>query len=212
MSGTLVVIAKAPRPGRSKTRLCPPCTPQQAAALAEAALRDTLAAVSAARTDRRLLVLDGPPGPWLTDGFDVVAQRGAGLDERLAEAFEDAGDRAFLVGMDTPQLLPRHLEAGLAALHHADAALGRALDGGYWGIGLRSPDRRVFERIPMSEAGTADAQLARLEDLGLHVAPLPKLRDVDTIDDAVAVAREAPRSRFAAALADLGHHVTRAAA
>ena len=204
MNRTLVVIAKAPRPGHSKTRLCPPCTPAQAAALAEAALRDTLAAVAASVADRRLLVLDGQPGPWLPDGFDVVAQRGDGLDQRLAAAFAEAGDGAFLVGMDTPQICASRLEAGLAALRHADAALGRAPDGGYWGIGLRRPDRRVFEGVPMSEAGTGDAQEARLASLGLRVAALPRLRDVDTIDDAVAVARDAPRTRFAATLAALG--------
>lgn len=57
----LAVIAKAPVAGRVKTRLCPPCTPQQAAALAGAALQDTLAAVAATPAHRRVLVLDGEP-------------------------------------------------------------------------------------------------------------------------------------------------------
>lgn len=59
----LLVIAKEPRPGRVKTRLTPPFTPQEAAELAEAALADTLAAVAAAPAARRVLVLDGAPGP-----------------------------------------------------------------------------------------------------------------------------------------------------
>lgn len=62
---TLLVIAKEPRPGRVKTRLTPPFSPRQAAALAEAALVDTLLAVAAAPVRRRVLVLDGTPGPWL---------------------------------------------------------------------------------------------------------------------------------------------------
>ena len=80
---TLAVIAKAPVAGRVKTRLCPPCTPQQAAALAEAALRDTLAAMAAVgetaagRTVRRAIVLDGAPGAWHRDER-IVAQRGDG--------------------------------------------------------------------------------------------------------------------------------------
>ena len=102
----VLVIAKAPVPGRSKTRLCPPCTPEQAARVAEAALGDTLAAVLATPGIRPVLALDGAPGPWLPPGFDVVPQRGVGLDERLACAFEDAGGASFLVGMDTPQLTP----------------------------------------------------------------------------------------------------------
>ena len=201
MSGTLIVIAKAPRAGHSKTRLCPPCTPQQAAELAAAALGDTLDAVAAARADRRLLVLDGAPGAWLADGFDVVPQVPGGLGDRLAAAFAHVDGPAFLVGMDTPQVAPADLEAGLRALRTCDAALGLAPDGGYWGIGLRRPQPGAFDGVPMSEDDTGAAQLARLDALGLHVAELPQLRDVDTIDDAVAVAEQAPLTRFATALA-----------
>src|SRR4051812_46906716 len=115
MGATLIVIAKAPVPGRVKTRLCPPCTPRQAAALAEAALCDTLHAGLAARAARRVLALDGAPGPWLPAGYEILPQRGDGLAERLANAFADVDGPAFLVGMDTPQLEPHILDAGLAA-------------------------------------------------------------------------------------------------
>src|SRR5690606_12164251 len=108
---TLLVIAKEPRPGRVKTRLTPPFTPGQAARLAEAALTDTLHAVAAAPALRRVLVLDGSPGPWLPPGFDVVPQGTGGLDERLADAFAPCGGPALPLGLDTPQLTP-----GLPAL------------------------------------------------------------------------------------------------
>ena len=131
------MIAKAPVAGRVKTRLCPPCTPAQAAELAEAALRDTLdAAARATRAGRRVIALDGTPGAWLPAGFEAIAQRGDGLAERLAAAFADVGEPAFLVGMDTPQLTPELLDAGLDAVADGDCAFGAALDGGYWGIGL----------------------------------------------------------------------------
>jgi rSAM/selenodomain-associated transferase 1 len=197
----LLVIAKAPVPGRAKTRLVPPCTPAQAAALAAAALADTLAAAArAARAGRRVLVLDGEPGPWLPAGFEVIPQRGGGLAERLAAAFEDAGAPAFLVGMDTPQVTPALLDAGLAAVERTDAAFGAALDGGYWGIGLRRADAAVFRGVPMSADDTGAVQRARLDALGLATATLPPLRDVDAIADARAVAADAPGSAFAAAL------------
>ena len=203
---TLLVIAKAPVPGRVKTRLCPPLDPEQAAALAEAALSDTLAAVAAAPARRRVVVLDGAPGPWLPPGFEVLPQRGDGLAERLATAFADAdadaGQGALLVGMDTPQVTPALLERGLRALAApgTGAVLGDALDGGYWAIGLREPDPRVFAGVPMSADDTGSVQRARLEALGLRVADLPALRDVDTFEDARTVARLAPGSRFAAAV------------
>jgi rSAM/selenodomain-associated transferase 1 len=201
---TLLVIAKSPVPGRVKTRLTPPCTPEQAARLAGAALGDTLAAVGRAdRAARRLLVLDGAPGPWLPRDFEVVPQCSGGLAARLAAAFEAAAGPAFLVGMDTPQVTPALLDAGLAALERADAAFGPALDGGYWGIGLRRPDPGVFRGVPMSEPSTGAAQRCRLAELGLTTTTLPTLRDVDTVADALAVASEAPDTRFAATLATL---------
>jgi uncharacterized protein len=199
---TLLVIAKSPAPGRVKTRLTPPCTPEQAAQLAGAALSDTLAAASRTRRAARLvLVLDGAPGAWLPRDIDVVPQRGDGLAARLAAAFQAAGGPAFLVGMDTPQVTPELLDAGLDALEHADASFGAALDGGYWGIGLRRPDPAAFRDVPMSEPSTGAVQRVRLAELGLRTAVLPPLRDVDTIADARAVAAAAPHSRFAAALA-----------
>jgi rSAM/selenodomain-associated transferase 1 len=201
VSATLLVLAKAPRPGRVKTRLCPPCTHVQAAALARAALEDTLAACDvAAAGGRRVLALDGRPGAWLPVGWDVIPQRGDGLAERLAAAFADAGGPAFLVGMDTPQVAPAALADGLRALERADAALGPATDGGYWSIGLRAPDPAVFAGIPMSRAHTGAAQRARLAKLGLRTVDLPPLRDVDDIAAARAAAAAAPETRFAAAL------------
>jgi len=201
----LVVIAKAPAPGRSKTRLCPPCTPQQAAALAEAALRDTLAAVAATPATRRILSLEGEPDGWLPPGFDLHAQRGDGLGERLGNALDAAGGPALVVGMDTPQLSPALL--GLAARRlgrpGVDAVLGPALDGGYWTIGLHRPDTAAFEGVPMSSAETCTAQRARLAELGLRTAELPALRDVDTIADAVCVARDHPDTGFATAFRQL---------
>jgi glycosyltransferase A (GT-A) superfamily protein (DUF2064 family) len=82
-----------------------------------------------------------------------------------------------------------------------DAVLGPAPDGGYWTIGLRDPDPSVFEGVPMSSDRTCAAQRRRLAELGVRVATLPWMRDVDTIDDAHAVARACPGSAFAAALA-----------
>jgi uncharacterized protein len=198
----LVVIAKAPRPGRSKTRLCPPCTPVEAAALAAAALADTLAAVEGAPARRRLLALDGEL-PGVPAGFEVVPQRGNGLGERLGNALAAAGGPALVVGMDTPQLTSRDIETAAERLSRGDAGavLGPALDGGYWTIGLREPDSTAFDGVPMSSHRTCDEQRRRLGELDVRVATLWPMRDVDTIEDARAVARECPESAFAAALA-----------
>lgn len=205
MTAALVVIAKAPLPGLSKTRLTPPCTPLQAAALAEAALIDTLVTVHRTSARRRVLALDGEVGGLLEhlQGFEVIRQRGAGLEERLAAAFEDTGEAALLVGMDTPQMSPLLLDRALALLSEADAVLGDTLDGGYWAIGLRRPLTQAFKEVPMSTPFTARVQRQRLAQRGLSCASLPVLRDVDYYDDAVAVAVQAPESRFSRCFAEM---------
>ncbi|MEU9735402.1 DUF2064 domain-containing protein [Streptomyces sp. NPDC048002] len=190
---TLLVIAKEPRPGRVKTRLTPPFTPAEAAALAEAALTDTLETVARTPARRRVLVLDGTPGRWLPPGFDVVPQCAGGLDERLAAAFAGCAGPALLIGMDTPQVTPELLDVDLS---DCDACFGPAEDGGFWALGLAAPDPALLRGVPMSTPHTGTAQRARLA--GLRVRELPVLRDVDTADDARLVAEAAPRGRFAA--------------
>ncbi|WP_309141354.1 TIGR04282 family arsenosugar biosynthesis glycosyltransferase [Streptomyces composti] len=195
---TLVVVAKEPRPGRVKTRLTPPFTPEEASALARAALADTLDAVARTPARRRLLVLDGAPGPWLPAGFEVAPQCAGGLDERLAGAFARCDGPALLIGMDTPQVTPGLLTVDFAG---CDAWFGPAEDGGFWALGLAEPDPALLRGVPMSTPHTGAAQRRRLAHL--RVRDLPVLRDVDTAQDAVVVAEAAPGSRFAARLADL---------
>ncbi|MFE9598235.1 DUF2064 domain-containing protein [Streptomyces hokutonensis] len=197
---TLLVIAKEPRPGRVKTRLTPPFTPEEAAALAEASLVDTLHVLLATPARRRVLVLDGAPGPWLPPGFDVVPQCGGGLDERLAAAFAGCDGPALLIGMDTPQVTPALLTVDFA---DCDAYFGPAEDGGFWALGLADPDPALLRGVPMSTPTTGAVQRARLTAAGLRVRDLPPLRDVDTAYDAELVAAEAPEGRFAKELARL---------
>ena len=195
---TVVVLAKAPVPGRVKTRLCPPCSAQDAARLAAAALGDTLDAVRGVRDVRRVLALDGAPGDWAPHDFDVVAQAPGRLDERIAAAFAATPGPTVLIGMDTPQMRAADVEAAFAFLAgDFDAVVGPASDGGYWLLGLAVPRADVVLGIPMSVVETGAAQLARLGALGWRCALLRELRDVDWFDDALAVAREAPASRFA---------------
>ncbi|MFZ4142467.1 TIGR04282 family arsenosugar biosynthesis glycosyltransferase [Streptomyces griseoincarnatus] len=195
---TLLVIAKEPRPGRVKTRLTPPFTPEEAAALAEAALADTLDAIARTPARRRVLVLDGSPGPWLPAGVEVVPQCAGGLDERLAGAFAGCDGPALLIGMDTPQVTPELLTVDFT---DCDAWFGPAADGGFWALGLAGPDPDLVRGVPMSTPHTGAAQRRRLD--GLRVRDLPLLRDVDTARDAAAVAGAAPDGRFAARLARL---------
>lgn len=195
----LLVIAKAPVAGRSKTRLCPPCTPDQAADLAEAALSDTLEAVAVTPCGGRELFLDGQPGDWLPEGFQVFDQVEGGLGDRLAGAFSQTEGPALLIGMDTPQVDPGLLSTSLARLAdgNEDTVLGLCEDGGYWAIGMKTSHPEAFEGVPMSVDHTGKAQIERLLELGLSVGSLPVLRDVDYFEDARLVAGRHPKCRFA---------------
>lgn len=199
----VLVLAKSPEPGKVKTRLCPPCTPAEAAEIAAAALADTLEEVTRSGAYRFLLALDGPVGPWIPPVFEVFPQRGDGFDERLANAWDDAGGPGVQVGMDTPQLTATRLDEALDLLGSpaVDAVLGGADDGGWWLIGLTDPDPAVFLGVPMSTASTGTAQRRRLHELGLRTASVAPLRDVDTFADALVVAADSGCGpRFAAAV------------
>jgi hypothetical protein len=204
MTFTVLVLAKSPAPGVSKTRLAPRYGLDGAAALAFAALQDTLDAAGRVPADRHVLVLAGPPQPFRHSGFEIVAQRSGSHAERIIGAFESATGAAVLVGMDTPQFDPAVLTLDLTA--PVDAWLGPADDGGWWVMGLRHARRdaqRVMSGVPMSTAATGCVQRGRLVTAGLRIADLPALRDVDEPEDAVAVAACAPHTRFAQRLAQI---------
>jgi len=220
----VLVMAKAPEPGKVKTRLCPPCTPCEAATIAEAALADTLDAVVACHADRKVVALDGRPGPWLPPGLEVISQRGRHFDERLANAWGElrgtSGGWGLQIGMDTPQITSALLEEQLDALTGAGGAarvrgrraavLGPAVDGGWWLIGLPGSDPQlVFRGVPMSTSHTGAAQAQRLRSLGFEVVGAPELRDIDDAEDLRRVIDEIPHSRTAATgrsvLAQIGH-------
>ena len=208
----IVVMAKEPVAGAVKTRLCPPLTYGQAAALARAALLDTMDAVSASSARHRVLALEGHPGDWCRPGFDVIAQRDGDFGVRLAGAIDDAWARAplpvLVIGMDTPQIQGPNLDRAVEPMLRGPgsggdppvAVLGPAEDGGYWAIGVRYPVPGLFDGVPMSTSRTCAAQRARLRALGVSCKLIEGLRDFDEIDDALVVAELAPATRFAAFL------------
>lgn len=198
----VTIIAKAPVAGHVKTRLCPPCTPAQAAALAAAGIADTISAIDTvpfAAQSRRILLLDGSRQEWMPTHYEVVAQRGDGLGERLRNGFADLGP-GVITGMDTPHVAHRLGEA-LEAVRRGSDVLGLAEDGGYWVIGLTARTMakldRVFSGIPMSVRDTGSLQLCRLRELGEEVVMMPTTRDLDTIDDLRAVAASGGTGRLA---------------
>jgi glycosyltransferase A (GT-A) superfamily protein (DUF2064 family) len=201
----VIVLAKVPVPGRVKTRLCPPCTPAAAAALAEAALADTLAAACASGADRVVLALDGRPGAWCPPGVTIVDQGVGRLDERLTRAWSATAGPALQMGMDTPQVSAEELDHGMALLlaRGVDAVLGPAADGGWWAIGLRRPHPQAFVGVPTGRSDTGQLQRERLTALGLRTRTLGTHTDIDRWSDALTVADGWPQTRLAHVVRDL---------
>ncbi len=210
------MFAKEPVPGLAKTRLCPPCSPTEAARLAEAALADTLDSALGSGADRVVLALEGRPGAWCPPGVVVVGQGHGALDRRLAHALSHGTGRgpALLVGMDTPQVSVADLDRAMAALVDVlvDAVLGPATDGGWWALGMRRPRPEAVLGVPTSRPDTGARQAARLAVLGLRTRRLERRSDIDTWPDALAVAAEAPWTRLAAAVRSLGAPIARVTA
>lgn len=195
---TIVVIAKEPVAGTVKTRLNPPLTLEQAATVAGACIDDTLATLAMLPASRRILYFQGQRVPDSADGFEVIPQPDGPLDVRLAWIFDYCAEPTLLVGMDTPQITAAHLEPAFPAwADEVDAWYGPAADGGFWALGMRDPNGSLIRGVPMSRNDTGAIQLAVLEAAGLRVGKLDTLTDVDTIADALTVARAAPNTRFA---------------
>jgi glycosyltransferase A (GT-A) superfamily protein (DUF2064 family) len=210
-------------PGLAKTRLTPPATPRQAAAIAAASLLDTLAAVRATPRAVPVVALTGDLAQACEASeiraalarTTVIRQRGDGFGDRLANAHADAADRCpdlpiVQIGMDTPQVTPGLLASTAALLADGDIVLGPAEDGGWWALGLRDPRRAAALRdVPMSRGDTAARTLAALARRGTDAMITSTLSDVDTIDDALRVASIVPEGRFASAVNDVAAGVVR---
>ena len=206
---TLLVVAKAPEPGRAKTRLAATVGDRVAAEIAAAALLDTLDAVAATPVAARVVALTGELDAAAgaadirrrLESFTVIGQRGDDFADRLANAHADAADGqpVLQIGMDTPQVTDELLASCARRLLQAQAVLGLACDGGWWVLGLQTPaTAECLRSVPMSQPDTGELTLKALRDNGIDVYPVEVLSDFDIVDDVAAV-REAcdPASRFA---------------
>ena len=209
---TLLVVAKAPEPGRAKTRLAATVGDRAAADIAAAALLDTLDAAAAAPVAARVVALTGDLDSAASaaeirqrlESFTVIGQRGDGFADRLANAHADAAYQAgglpvLQIGMDTPQVTAELLTSCAGRLLDTPAIIGLACDGGWWVLGVRTPaTAECLRTVPMSQPDTGALTLKALRASGIDVTPVQRLADFDVVDDVAAV-REAcgPASRFA---------------
>lgn len=195
MHPCLIVVAKQPVPGQVKTRIAATVGAEQATALYQCALEDTLEllrqypdaepVISYAPNDdaaRRFFAKLAP-------GFTLIPQLGDDFGARLLSAFTQlgaAGPRPMvLIGTDNPSLPPAYIDQAFAALADptVDAVLGAVSDGGYYLLGMREPHSILFERITWSTEVVAAETRARAQEGELRLVDVAAWYDLDTAED-----------------------------
>ena len=198
MRRALIVVGKAPIPGRTKTRLVPPLSADAAAALYRGLLLDTLQLAHSLGWECISLVHprgDAPLLRGLVPGVRLLEQPGEGLGPALRFAFErhfrDGCDTVTLIGSDNPTLpveLVWDAQDALAGGH--DLSIGPSLDGGYYLIGMRQPHLGVFDHVDWSTSRVYAQTLERAADLRLQVHAVQEWYDVDEPRDLERLLRE----------------------
>jgi uncharacterized protein len=189
----LGLMAKAPVAGEVKTRLVPPLTPGEAAALNVCFLRDMAANIKAISETEPVsgLVVYTPAGSEpafagvLPEGFTLLAQRGSSLGERLCNATDDLLQQGYeavcLINSDSPTLPRSILIRAIESLATGGdrVVLGAAEDGGYYLIGLKHAHRNLFNEIAWSTSDVLARTRQRAAEIDLPVELLPSWYDVD---------------------------------
>jgi rSAM/selenodomain-associated transferase 1 len=192
MDNALIVVAKEPVPGQTKTRLCPPLTPDSAADLYRCLLLDTFALMQRLETvDHSLAYTPASARDFfarlLPNGFHLVPQQGADLGERLSNAlgehFQLGYRRVVIMNSDGPTLPLAYLQLAFSGLDCADVTLGLGHDGGYYLIGLKQLHPELFQGIAWSTEQVIPQTLAVCRRLRLAVHQLPEWYDVDVAAD-----------------------------
>lgn len=200
----LAVMAKAPRPGKVKTRLQPPLSAEEAAALNVCFLRDTAENIATVASEGAAegVICYTPVGDeaafdgLLPEGFALIAQRGDGFGERLLYAAEDILSCGFgaacLIDSDSPTLPSSALRMAVSELTKPGerVVLGGSDDGGYYLIGMNRPEPEVFSRITWSTEHVYAETVERTHEAGLALIELPKWYDVDDAASLTVLERE----------------------
>jgi rSAM/selenodomain-associated transferase 1 len=193
MRSAVVIMAKAPRPGAVKTRLCPPLSPEQAAELYRCFLLDTIAKLRTCR-ETSLFISYTPRSvrgvfSALAPGVPLLPQRGHDLGARMADCFAQLFARGYtevlLTGSDLPTLPLCVMQQALdlMATPQVDVVLGPSEDGGYYLIGLHTLHPELFEEMTWSTPQVLAETIRRAHAQRLQMAYLPPWFDVDTPAD-----------------------------
>ena len=188
----IILMAKQPQAGMTKTRLCPPFSPEEAAELYEALLKDTLALAGGLK-DVQLAVAISPPEALnyfeqiAPPGTLMLQVQGANigicLEQSLGALLKLGYRKALALNTDGPSLPREYLAQAIQMLDTHDLVLGPSEDGGYYVVGLKGRLPSIFENIPWSTSTVLARTLEQAENLRLRVSLTPPWYDVDSPAD-----------------------------
>jgi rSAM/selenodomain-associated transferase 1 len=192
-SSAIIIFAKAPVAGQVKTRLCPPLTPDEAASLHGSLVLDILERCQSLKGFDRILA--GTPSihhPFFRAmearfKLPVWDQTGHDLGARMAGAFQKAFEMPYrsvmVIGTDIPGIDQSLLISAEKSLQDHEVVMGPTVDGGYYLLGMRSPSPGLFDNMPWSTDRIFTLTKQKVQAMGLSLALLPELRDLDTVED-----------------------------
>jgi rSAM/selenodomain-associated transferase 1 len=197
LSNALIVVAKRPEPGRTKTRLSPPLTPQLASQLYECFLLDTLDRMRQVKGAQKVIAYFGEPEYFqrIAPDFQLIPQEGADLGTRLDHALTayllKGYQHVVIMDSDSPTLPPGFLSQSFTELADgADVVLGPCEDGGYYLIGIKKPAPRLLRGVQMSTPRVAAETIALAKEEGLNLVSLPVWYDVDDLESLSRLSKE----------------------
>jgi rSAM/selenodomain-associated transferase 1 len=192
----IIVFSKPAEPGKVKTRLIPPFSPEEAADFHLALLDDVVRTARIVASDQVELWVSGSeqdaePFRDRYPAQPVRRQQGSGLGERLSHAFEDRFAhglaRVLVVGSDHPTLPPAYLQQVLQSLTESDISFGPSRDGGYYAVAVRRQSwpraSATFQNIPWSTGDVLERSLELARRAGLKVSLADEWYDVDRAED-----------------------------
>jgi len=186
--------------GKAKTRLCPPLTDDEAAAVATNLLFESVKLVVENWAGRVVLAVtpDSEHDAFQElvkkyntaegsnkQAIEFIVQRGEDLGERMSNALSDVGYPAAVMGCDIPHCSPNYIKATFASLHGRKDCIGPTKDGGYYLLGLSQPRQYLFEGMEWGTEAVLEETLVAAEKNGLKLMQLPKLRDIDEYEDLI---------------------------
>lgn len=196
----LIIFAKAPVPGKVKTRLHDKCSAETAAYVAELLLTHIVELACDHWQGEVIISVAGeiqhPVIVRLYEEYpvDCISQLEGDLGQRMHHAFEQVGRPAAIIGADVPACSAATLQNAWQSLANGNNVIGPALDGGYYLIGLQQPFAELFENVDWGTANVYQQTLTHADDASLSLQTLEYMSDLDTWSDIEALVNAKPEA------------------